>query len=99
MRRAYNGLIVAGEGDYITKDALVDFKTIRKKPNTIHTLQLLVYYLMGQRCVRKDLFKDIKKLVIFNPRKNCEYAIDLIDIPQDDMDAVALDVIGYDILI
>lgn len=41
------------------------------------------------------LFKSIKKLGIYNPRKNKVYILNIADIPQNIIDEVSHDVIGY----
>ena len=47
MEGAYTATITTGDGDFLTKDTLWDFKVTTSKPNKDHTLQLLSYYLMG----------------------------------------------------
>ena len=49
MEGAYTATITTGDGDFLTKDTLWDFKVTTSKPNKDHTLQLLIYYLMGRR--------------------------------------------------
>ncbi|MCX0405412.1 hypothetical protein, partial [Clostridium perfringens] len=43
----YTNLVSKGDGDFLTKSTLWDFKVSTKNPTNAHTLQLLMYYLMG----------------------------------------------------
>ncbi len=92
---AYTKLINTGDGDFITKETLWDFKVSVAAPTKDHTLQLLIYYLMGLRSNHKDEFLCIKKLGIFNPRLNRVYLIDIKSILQDVIEEVSKDAIGY----
>lgn len=90
----YTDIISSGDGDYLTADTLWDFKVSKDDPTSKHTLQLLVYYLMGCHSKYPE-FRNIKKLGIFNPRKNQAYIIDISSIPQEIIDEVSREVIGY----
>lgn len=65
-----------GDGDFLTDDTLWDFKVSRAKPTNKHTLQLLMYWIMGQHS-GQYIFKDITKLGIYNPRFNAAYLIEV----------------------
>ena len=43
----YTKLVSTGDGDFLTKDTLWDFKVFNKASTNVHTLQLLMYYIMG----------------------------------------------------
>lgn len=90
----YSNLITAGDGDFLTKDTLWDFKTSKIGPTNKHTLQLLIYYLMGKRSVHKE-FDTIENLGIFNPRLNKVYKLAVADIPIEVQEEVKRGVIGY----
>ena len=90
----YTNTIDSGDGDYLTEDTLWDFKVSSKPPKTAHTLQLLVYYLMGTHSINEE-FGSIKKLGIFNPRLNCVFLKSIEDIPDDVIETVSKEVIGY----
>lgn len=90
----YTDLITVGDGDFLTSDTLWDFKVSKKDLSSKQTLQLLVYYIMGQHSIY-DEFGDVKKLGVFNPRQNCIYLKDIGDIPDDIITEVASVVIGY----
>jgi len=90
----YTETVTAGDGDFLTSDTLWDFKVSTKPPTNAHTLQLLMYYIMGQHSVHKE-FRDIKKLGFFNPRLNQAYTLDVSSIPFWIINEVSSKVIGY----
>lgn len=90
----YTDTISTGDGDYLTKDTLWDFKVSKAEPKTQHTLQLLVYYIMGLHSIHPE-FKTIKKLGLYNPRMNKVYLIDIDTISADVIEEVSTEVIGY----
>ncbi len=92
----YTRIISSGDGDYLTKDTLWEFKVLKREFRSIHSLQLLVYYLMGKHSVYNE-FDDIKKLGIYNPRLNKIYIIDICNISQETLETVSKNVIGYDL--
>lgn len=91
---AYTKLITSGDGDVLTADTLWDFKVSAYPPTKEHTLQLLIYAIMGQHSTRTEL-RSISKIGVFNPRLNTGYRITLAEIPADMLDIIARDVIGY----
>ena len=90
----YTPVITSGDGDFLTKDTLWDFKVIKREPTSKHTLQLLVYYIMGKHS-RNEHFDSIEYLGIFNPRKNKVYRYPVKAIPDEIIKTVSHDVIGY----
>jgi len=90
----YTELVTTGDGDFLTADTLWDFKVSNKPPTNVHTLQLLMYYIMGQHSVHKE-FRNIKKLGFFNPRLNEVYTLDVSSISPDVIRDVSSNVIGY----
>ncbi len=90
----YNDIISSGDGDYLTADTLWDFKVSESKPEINHTLQVLVYYILGIHSIHKE-FQIIKKLGIYNPELNTAYTISLSDIADEVFYNVSNDVIGY----
>lgn len=91
---AYTPTISSGDGDFLTKDTLWDFKVSRNKPTKDHTLQVLTYLLLGQRSIHPE-FQSITSLGIFNPRLNVVYLIKLSDVPSSVIELVLTEVIGY----
>ena len=90
----YTFTVDSGDGDFLTSDTLWDFKVSKSKPTNKHTLQLLMYWIMGQHS-GQDVFKGITNLGIFNPRLNTLYLLDVSKISADIIKAVEADVICY----
>lgn len=90
----YTNIISKGDGDYLTKDTLWDFKVSKYDPKPNHTLQLLVYYIMGTNSTHTEFYR-IKKLGIYNPRMNKAYTIDIASVPDNVIEEVSTNVIGY----
>lgn len=94
LEGGYTDLVSAGDGDYITNDTLWDFKVSKAGPQTKHTLQLLMYYIMGLHSIHPE-FQTITRLGIYNPRLNIVYTYNIADIDQSIIDQVSENVIGY----
>lgn len=90
----YTSTISAGDADFITKDTLWDFKVSKSNPTKDHTLQLIIYYLLGIHSYACD-FSNIKKIGIFNPRKNIVYEYEIGKIPNEIIKEIEVKVIGY----
>jgi hypothetical protein len=90
----YTPIVSAGDGDFLTKDTLWDFKVLRHEPNSKYTLQLLMYYIMGKHSTHKE-FASVEYIGLFNPRKNKAYRYSVKAIPQKTISIVSHDVIGY----
>ena len=90
----YTATVDSGDGDYLTKDTLWDFKVSKSAPTNKHTLQLLMYWIMGKHSKKKE-FKDITKIGIFNPRLNTVYLYDLNKLSVDIIKDIEDNVICY----
>lgn len=90
----YTQTITSGDADFMTEDTLWDFKVSNDKPKSAHTLQLLVYYLLGTHS-NKEKYSKIKNLGIFNPRLNKVFLIDIDKISEETIKLVENEVIGY----
>lgn len=90
----YTATVCKGEGDFLTKDTMWDFKVSKNPPTKNHTLQLLMYWVMGCHSGRKE-FKGIDFLGIYNPRLNTVYQIRVDCIPAEIVNIVEKDVICY----
>lgn len=76
---------VYGDGDYLLQDALVDFKVSKNGPIQDYVRQLLIYYigLVGKDLKKKKVKREeIKYLIIFNPRLDMFYKLDLESISE-----------------
>lgn len=92
---AYTRTVIAGDGDFLTEDTLWDLKVLKNYFNKNHSLQILMYWRMGLRSNYK-IFKKIKYLGIYNPRKNMVYRYNLKNLSDDIINIVDKEVIGYD---
>ena len=95
LEGSYTDIVVNGDIDYLTDNALIDFKVIRGDFTINHTLQILMYYLMGLHSTHSEDFKKVKWLALFNPRKNIVCFINVKDISKSVIDEVSTRIIGY----
>lgn len=91
----YTATVDSGDGDFLTADTLWDFKVSKTKPTSKHTLQLLMYWIMGKHS-GQEIFKEIKKIGIFNPRLNTVYLFELSKVSEDIIETVEREVICYE---
>jgi hypothetical protein len=91
---AYTSTVQTGDGDFLTPDTLWDFKVMVAAPKSDHTLQLLMYYIMGRRSIHAE-FQAITHLGLFNPRLNTAYRLPVAAVPIATIADVERDVIGY----
>ena len=92
--KGYTKIVDSGDGDYLTADTLWDFKVSKTAPKSDHTLQLLMYYIMGQHSGKAE-FVNIKKVGIFNPRLNKVYTYDISKVPMETINIIEKEVICY----
>lgn len=90
----YTKTVSRGDGDFLTKDTLWDFKVTKTKLSNKNTLQLLMYWIMGQHSGKKE-YENINKIGVFNPRLNVVYLFDMTTISPEIISAVEKDVICY----
>lgn len=90
----YSKTITAGDGDYLTKDTLWDYKVSKAHPTSVNVLQILTYWVMGQHS-GQDVFNDISQIGIYNPRLNIAYTYKLSWIDEYIISDVEDCVIGY----
>lgn len=90
----YTPYVASGDGDFLTSDTLWDFKVLKKAPQSKHTLQLLMYWIMGNHS-GQEVYKSITKVGIYNPRENVVYQLDVTKVPADVIQAIEQDVICY----
>ena len=90
----YTKIVSSGDGDFLTADTLWDLKVSKEALKNQHTLQLLMYYIMGCHSVHKE-FQNIKRLGVFNPRLNTVYLLEIANISDEIIQEVSSEVIGY----
>lgn len=90
----YTAVVNSGDGDYLTADTLWDFKVSKDKPKAKQTLQLLMYWIMGQHSGKPE-FKNITKVGLFNPRLNLVYTYEMAKMPKSVIEEIEQNVICY----
>lgn len=90
----YTKTVNTGDGDYVTKDAIWDFKVSKSAPKSKQTLQILMYYIMGLHSTH-TYYKDIQQLGFYNPRLNIVYTCMVSNISPETIKEVEEQVIGY----
>lgn len=90
----YTEIVSAGDGDFLTEDTLWDFKVSKKPPTNKHTLQALIYFLMGKHSIH-DEFDSVENIGFYNPRLNTVYRMAVSDIAPEVIEEVESEVIGY----
>lgn len=90
----YTPTVDSGDGDFLTKDTLWDFKVLRSRIKSTHTLQLLTYWIMGQHS-GQTIYQNIKRIGLFNPRFNTVYLLDVNRVSHDIIAEVENNVICY----
>lgn len=90
----YTPTVNSGDGDYIAGTTLWDFKVSKAKPTSKHTLQILMYWIMGQHS-EKEIFLGVDSIGIFNPRLYFCYTMKISDIPLETIKKIEKDVICY----
>lgn len=93
-RDGYTATVNAGDGDYMTKDTIWEFKVSAAKPTNKHTLQILMYYIMGQHSGKEE-YLNITRLGIYNPRLNKVYLIPVANISAATIEEIEKNVICY----
>lgn len=94
VKSGYTDTVDSGDGDFLTNDTIWDFKVSKANPTSKHTLQLLMYYVMGKHS-GMDIFRNINKLGFFNPKLNTVYILEAERIPPEIIRTVEEDIICY----
>lgn len=93
-QHGYTQTVNSGDGDFLTRDTMWDFKVSKSKPTNKHTLQLLMYWIMGQHSGKSE-FKDITNIGIFNPRLNTVYTFPVSKVELSTIRTIEAEVICY----
>lgn len=78
----YTEVITAGDGDFMTADTLWDMKVSVHGPKPAHTLQLLLYWMLGMNSIY-PYYRNVSHLGLFNPRLGAAYRYDLRRLDDD----------------
>lgn len=87
-------IIRTGDEDFLTYNTLWDMKVIKSKPTVNHTLEILIYWIMGKHS-GNSIFNKINHIVIFNQRLNVIYRISTSIIKKEMIKEIEQKVIGY----
>lgn len=90
----YTDIIGKGDGDFLTRDTLVDLKVSVLNLQKDWRLQILIYYLLGIHSVHRE-FQSVTKLCIYNPFTNRSLTVRIDDISDQNKYIVSHEVIGY----
>lgn len=90
----YTPTVSSGDGDYLTKNTIWDLKVSKSKPTTKNSLQLLMYWIMGQHS-GQEIFKNVNNIGFFNPRRNEIYFMNINEVGDEVISTVEKDVIRY----
>lgn len=90
----YTPTVSSGDGDFLSADTMWDLKIVRSPLNSKHTLQLLMYWIMGQHS-GQEIYRDINKIGFFNPRSNEIKVLDMKKVPEKTIQYVEKNVICY----
>lgn len=90
----YTETVSSGDGDFLTADTMWDFKVTKSKPSSKHTLQLLMYWIMGQHSGKEE-YRNINKLGMFNPRLNEVYLYDIKNVMPETIKEIEKEIICY----
>lgn len=90
----YSTTIDTGDADFLTSQGLWDLKVLKNSISSKHTLQILVYYIMGLRSKHQNLFKEVDCIGIFNPKLTIAYVKNIKDLDKKLIEIVSKEVIG-----
>lgn len=90
----YTEIVRAGDGDFVTKDTLWDFKTSLKPPSSRDRLQLLMYWRLGVHSGKPE-YGGIRNIGFFNPRLGKVYTLAVEKIPPSVVEEIDKKVLGY----
>ena len=92
----YTDVVNTGDGDFMTADTVCDFKCSVKPPTNKHTLQIVMYWLMGLHSQFAEDYRKVTRLGFFNPRLASVYTVNVADIPVETLHEIEAQVICYD---
>lgn len=92
----YTKLVHQGDGDILTTNDVWDIKVLSRGFNRDHTLQVLMYYLMGKES-GLEMFDSVTGIGLVNPRLGIARQIEVSAIPDEVIRIVREDVIGYEL--
>ena len=91
----YSEFIDSGDGDILTTDTLYDIKVRINPPDEKQTLQVLMYWIMGQHS-GMEMYRNNRYIAILNPRRGEVYTIDALSIDSGVIRTVEKEIIRYE---
>ena len=86
--------VCQSDGDLLTEDSIIEIKCSAKKPTSKHTLQLLLYYILGMHEYPNE-FKTIKFIKVLNPRLGRVYSYEIQKVGIDNLKHIEQKIMGY----
>ena len=86
--------VTPSDGDILTTESLIDIKCSINKPTSKHTLQLLLYYILGLH-EYPEVFKSLKYIKILNPRLGIIYSYELGKVDIKTLKRIEGEIMGY----
>ena len=93
----YTNTVDSGDGDFLSNDTLWDFKVSKSAPTSKHSLQILMYYVMGLHSIHHAQYKNVSNLGIFNPRLNVAYICPINSISKETIAIIENEVLCYSV--
>ena len=94
FKGGYTGHVTSGDGDFLTKDTLWDFKVSKQTLQSRSVLQLLIYWRLGLHSTHPE-YRDVKYLGVYNPRMNMIYRYPVADISDEAIEELDYSIICY----
>lgn len=94
FKGGYTGHVTSGDGDFLTKDTLWDFKVSKQTLQSRSVLQLLIYWRLGLHSIHPE-YRDVKYLGVYNPRMNMIYRYPVADISDEAIEELDYSIICY----
>lgn len=95
FEEGYSSTINTGDADFLTSQGLWDLKVSKNSISSKHTLQILIYYIMGLKSKHREYFNNIECIGIFNPKLNIAYLKKIRDLDKEMLKIVSEEVICY----
>lgn len=86
--------LLPSDGDILTKTSIIDIKCSKNEPTSKHTLQLLLYYILGLH-ERPSDFKTLQYIKILNPRLGKVYSYEIAKVSVETFKHIESDIMGY----
>ena len=94
LKGGYTEHVANGDGDFLTKDTLWDFKVSKQTLQSKSVLQLLIYWRLGLHSVHPE-YRHVKYLGVYNPRMNMIYRYPVADISDEVIEELDYSTICY----